>query len=146
MAHITPGFSFAFLQECFVATLLVLAQGNDNARAKPYDDDNDDLDDYKLWTTFRKQADMLRKEVDSEKPSQLTAWCKGESKSTYHIDSPTQVAKPENGHACCQCEKREPSSLSAAMRDLKVRNDILPELPYYNQKARYINSAAFELR
>ena len=42
MARITPGFSFAFLQECFVATLLILARGEEEAAV--LDDDEDGLD------------------------------------------------------------------------------------------------------
>ncbi|KAH9845356.1 cell division cycle protein 48 [Teratosphaeria destructans] len=60
MAHITPDFSFAFMQECFVATLLNLARGE---MVQDGGDDGD-LDKYELWRVFKQQADVLRKEVN----------------------------------------------------------------------------------
>lgn len=58
MARITENFSFAFLQECFVATLLVIAnEDQEQGREK------DGLDRYKLWRLFKQQADVLRKEI-----------------------------------------------------------------------------------
>jgi hypothetical protein len=68
MAKITPGFSFAFLQECFVATLLILARDEDEeldtARSG-----NDGLEQYELWRVFKQQADILRKEVEGQRRS-----------------------------------------------------------------------------
>lgn len=74
MAHVTPGFSFAFMQECFVATLLILAR--DETRLPTEMErlrfGNDDLEDYVLWRVFKQQADMLRKQIktddDDDKP------------------------------------------------------------------------------
>lgn len=62
MASITKGFSFAFLQECFVATLLYLAHQAGDTRMG----DDEDLDKYELWKVFKKQADILRKEIRNE--------------------------------------------------------------------------------
>nr|POE63717.1 putative atpase yjob [Quercus suber] len=64
MAHVTPGFSFAFMQECFVATMLVLARGEDVTLSRRSRDNDPGLDDYELWVVFRKQAELLRKEVE----------------------------------------------------------------------------------
>ncbi|UJO16064.1 hypothetical protein CLAFUW4_10132 [Fulvia fulva] len=61
MARITPGFSFAFLQECFVASLLTLARQN------TLEDDDGGLEKYELWRVFKETADVLRKEIDPEK-------------------------------------------------------------------------------
>ncbi|EMC91329.1 hypothetical protein BAUCODRAFT_39496 [Baudoinia panamericana UAMH 10762] len=64
MAHITAGFSFAFLQECFVTSLLTLARDEDE------DDEHsrfsDDLEKYELWRIFKQQAETLRKQIESE--------------------------------------------------------------------------------
>ena len=151
MAHITPGFSFAFLQECFVATLLVLAR--DEAivpgKAKPFDSDNDDLEDYKLWVTFKEQADILRKEVDSQqtRQSQLLEWCRStESPSSAGAQS-LELARrdPPHCHFCHDSrESGRGGSVTQALGELRMKNDVLPQLSY--RKSLFINSAAFELR
>ena len=156
MANITPGFSFAFLQECFVATLLVLAQDEDetarsSSDARPYDDDNDDLDDYKLWVTFKEQADTLRKEVEGQRGrhSQLTEWLKVSGSADEPSSSGTGAAGGASGargncHGCCRsCERCAPSRDALGRKGGK---EMLPELPWYDQKRQYINSAATELK
>ena len=152
MAHITQGFSFAFLQECFVATLLVLAREEIeivaiSADARPFDGDNDDLDDYKLWVTFKEQAEVLRKEVENQKgrSPQLTEWLKASGSledATPYTAASTGKSR-EHCQGCCHCQER------ASGRDIvrKRREDeLLPKLPWYNQKREWVNSAAFELR
>ena len=148
MAHITSGFSFAFLQECFVATLLVLARERDEAATRAFDGENEDLEDYKLWVAFKEQADVLRKEVEGQKtkPSQLVQWCR----SNRVPSTPSAVMASSAGGAgecsCRGCHETERRPLSTAITELKLKDEPLPELPYYNQKRRYINSAAYEWR
>lgn len=82
LALITNGFSFAYIQEAFVATLLAIAlrrsetiddeidivQGGGN---KSDDDDNDDDDDdkdldrYELWRELKKTVKALRDDMDT---------------------------------------------------------------------------------
>lgn len=71
MARITPGFSFAFLQECFVATMLSIVHNRKEdslsvAKLLAELADSDDLDKYELWREFKKQANLLRKQIDDE--------------------------------------------------------------------------------
>ncbi|PPJ59123.1 hypothetical protein CBER1_01727 [Cercospora berteroae] len=63
MASITEGFSFAFLQECFVGSMLSLVHKADVTSDGKHDND---LDKYELWRAFKKQADVLRKEIRNE--------------------------------------------------------------------------------
>ncbi|GIZ49736.1 hypothetical protein CKM354_001276300 [Cercospora kikuchii] len=63
MASITEGFSFAFLQECFVGSMLSLVHKAD-VTSDGHGDKN--LDKYELWRAFKKQADVLRKEIRNE--------------------------------------------------------------------------------
>ena len=147
MAHITPGFSFAFLQECFVATLLVLARKREETTGtRPFDGDNDDLDDYELWVTFKEQADILRKEVESQntKQSQLLEWCRsGEQLPTQIAASGASDIASE--HQCCCLRSHEHDSGVRGFERLHLDNDrILRELP--QQKRLVLNSAAFELK
>ncbi len=85
IADITEDFSFAYLKEAFVATLLVIAgredederhagsrSGSDAAAigdardgGKDKDGDDDDLDDLILWVEMQKQVKLLRDDMDS---------------------------------------------------------------------------------
>ena len=64
MASITDDFSFAFLQEAFVATLLVLARKEqlDETDSGRHDDD---LDQFELWRIFKAQVRDLRSDMGS---------------------------------------------------------------------------------
>ncbi|GAB7345333.1 hypothetical protein MBLNU457_3686t1 [Dothideomycetes sp. NU457] len=65
MASITDGFSFAFLQEAFVATLLVIARSEELEAADSGRDD-DDLDHFELWRIFKEQVRDLRRDMGSK--------------------------------------------------------------------------------
>lgn len=66
IADITEDFSFAYLKEAFVATLLVIAgnRSEDSIRGGG-DDEGGDLDDYELWREMKKQVKALRDDMDS---------------------------------------------------------------------------------
>lgn len=124
MAHVTPGFSFAFLQECFVATLLILAREDVGLERLSL---GGDLDDYVLWRVFKQQADELRKQIKSDASS-------GEEKM---LGQPLSSLEPPSG---IPTSDGEPSSESTG----KGRGDgMLPALP--GGKVRIINPAAFAL-
>lgn len=128
MAHVTPGFSFAFMQECFVATLLILAREEislptEMGRLRF----SGDLDDYVLWRVFKQQADMLRKQI---KTDELPAEDHLLGQASWSTEPPTStlVAAGEPG----------------AEGTGKGRGDgMLPALP--GGKVRVINPAAFAL-
>ena len=76
VAIITDGFSFAYMQEAFVASLLAIAgrrseiaevgegkkQGGGDDGG---DDDDKDLNDYELWREIKKQVKALRDDMDN---------------------------------------------------------------------------------
>ncbi len=65
MAHITPCFSFTFLQEFLIATLLDIAgEGEEDVVAV-----GDEEDDHELWRGFEKQADILQGALNEQKRS-----------------------------------------------------------------------------
>lgn len=78
VADITDGFSFAYIQEAFVAALLAIARRSDSAAVAPgdriveddwvaiSDDDNDDLDKVALWIELKKQIEILREGMDEK--------------------------------------------------------------------------------
>jgi len=78
IAEITHDFSFAYIQEAFVASLLVLASAGKDKRAfkgKPGSGDEDDewvvtpnskrddLEDLELWVEIQKQVAILRESI-----------------------------------------------------------------------------------
>lgn len=146
MAHITPGFSFAFMQECFVATLLVLARQTDGI-----EQDDEDLDKYELWKVFKRQADILRKEINTEttSSSRLPAGLPDLMPDQHHSFQPLPAGPeaPTNESGLQNFSQRMAptwgmdrfSRLSTADRD-----NLLVRLPY--GKGSYINSAAFEYK
>ncbi|KAI0554125.1 P-loop containing nucleoside triphosphate hydrolase protein [Xylaria curta] len=84
IAEITDKFSFAYMQEAFVAALLAIARrskGGDRRSQEPLtrdvgdgwldvcdsgDDDHGDLDDLPLWVEIKKQIETLREGMESE--------------------------------------------------------------------------------
>ena len=74
IADITEDFSFAYLKEAFVATLLELARkhGNDDDEdISDVDDDDDDgeddpLEKYEFWRVIKAQVKVLRDDMGSE--------------------------------------------------------------------------------
>lgn len=129
MAHITNGFSFAFLQECFVATLLTLARDegvyiSQFAQLRLRRDDS--LDQYPLWRVFREQADSLRKQIENggkESVGSLQSWYGG--------------SQPAGS------QRSERESEQSIEQVLSPTSSILPELP--GGKNRVINSSSFAL-
>ena len=77
MALIMDNFSFAYMKEAFVATLLAMANNRTDKGVVPGSadsndgggDDDDDLDDYELWREMKKQVALLREDMGSAVPS-----------------------------------------------------------------------------
>lgn len=71
IAEITDDFSFAYMKEAFVATLLSLARKHEDDSDDEGDDnavgggDDDPLDKYEFWKEFKAQVKILRTEMGS---------------------------------------------------------------------------------
>jgi SpoVK/Ycf46/Vps4 family AAA+-type ATPase len=68
IAEITDDFSFAYLKEAFVATLLDLARNaNDDDDANAFGDgeDDDPNDQYEFWRSFKVQVKILRDDMST---------------------------------------------------------------------------------
>ena len=74
IAEITGGFSFAYMNEAFVATLLAIARREDDDELEDefeevgeYDKNknDDDIEDLILWKEMRRQVRILREDMDS---------------------------------------------------------------------------------
>ncbi|KAI9668260.1 MAG: hypothetical protein M1821_001080 [Bathelium mastoideum] len=71
IAGLTHGFSFAYIQEAFVASLLEIARSHtDHTSRRPHavmsesEDDEDDLDQYELWRVIKRQVKILRDDME----------------------------------------------------------------------------------
>lgn len=65
IAEITEDFSFAYLKEAFVASLIVIA--GKRTEAEETGKEGDDLNDYELWREIKKQVKALRDDMGSQK-------------------------------------------------------------------------------
>ena len=106
IASITDGFSFAYLQEAFVATLLVIAgnrsevldgSGGGNGEGHGDDDDDDGLNRYELWREMKKQVKALRQDMDSRESvvhgtTNLERETDGDTTAVGHTPEPTPIA------------------------------------------------------
>ena len=88
-ASITDGFSFAYMQEAFVATLLAIAQERSDLRH----DAGDDLDDYELWRELKKTVEALRNDMDNKEKSSIDGDLKALALKEVHRE-PLVVANP----------------------------------------------------
>lgn len=74
VADITHDFSFAYMQEAFVAALLAIAQGKEKAEGLgdgwvdvlEDDDGDDDLDGNVLWNEIQRQVEILRHGIEKD--------------------------------------------------------------------------------
>ncbi|KAL1595660.1 hypothetical protein SLS60_009349 [Paraconiothyrium brasiliense] len=72
IAGITDDFSFAYLKEAFVATLLELARAHDGddeddeSVNNEASDEDDPLDKYEFWRAFKSQVKILRNEMGDD--------------------------------------------------------------------------------
>jgi hypothetical protein len=91
IAGITQDFSFAYLKEAFVSTLVVIAgrtfvgcidndakeenkdEVEDEDTGDKEDKDNDNLDNYELWREMKIQVKLLRQDMDQTRASTRTA-------------------------------------------------------------------------
>lgn len=141
MAHITPGFSFAFMQECFIATLLQLAEqrGKAGGKRRSSDDPSDDLDQYELWCIFKEQARILRKQLETQSDAALI-W----SQPIGFVENDVAGAEragPPSEMQPVMVHDVPVRSLPAGQPLSHDQDSYLPMLPV--RKATLVNSAAF---
>lgn len=82
VADITNDFSFAYIQEAFVAALLAIARDDDRGSRSDTDENeddwvltksrNDELSGLPLWVEIQKQVKILREGMERGKESEST--------------------------------------------------------------------------
>jgi hypothetical protein len=103
IADITEDFSFAYLKEAFIATLLVIAgnreDGNDSDNEDDGDGDGDDLDGLILWIEMKKQVKLLREDMDSGDDESAIANADTKGKAEADVDVKPMAKKGLYGRA-----------------------------------------------
>lgn len=145
MARILHGFSFAYMQEAFVATLLVLARHEtamDEGQFLPKIVNDEDLDKYELWVVMKEQVKILRSDMGNQ-DAKLT------SIAQDTVAVPDEMGLfPTNERFCCRGHMHTDvdNSLIRNLEDTRLTQKTNPPLAYPSIKLQYINSACFELR
>lgn len=139
MARITDGFSFAFLQECFVAALLRLVREDDDfisqAAGLSLDTNDEGLNHYALWRAFKDQADALRKQIES-----------GGNDMVRDVHQQGMLPAPGlGGKGLSMGGGLGNDSQEGCGFDASEGPGMLPALPPGQNKARVINSSAFAM-
>lgn len=126
IASITDEFSFAYLQEAFVATLLAIAGGDsrpDNASSASNIKENEELDRYQFWVVIKKQIEILKEDMQN-----------GAVTSTHleHDNADSEVIGT-------------PETSAMQYGNLPVlASSLVQDLP--NKKFQYLNPASFAWR
>ena len=97
IASITQDFSFAYLKEAFVATLLTIAgrRSEESVRHGSGDDRDDDLDDYELWREMKKQVKSLRDDMDNRSTDTAGGKHSYSTDSSIHGPAPQPLTRSE---------------------------------------------------
>jgi len=143
MASITDGFSFAFLQEAFIATLLVVARDVENGTADSGRHD-DDLDQFELWRIFKAQVRDLRSDMDSKTqdlvlPETTRTLCPDHQQSITTSQHALQMP------ILCRTSPMQQILPQAISSDVDVMYDI-NAVGQAGYKNAYINTAAYDHR
>lgn len=105
IAGITQDFSFAYMKEAFVATLLTIANGRTEQLANCRGGEGGgDLDDYELWREMKKTVKILREDMGS----------RGKRTAFGHLLAATSPAPPLREEPTDQASAR--GSLSFPIR------------------------------
>jgi transitional endoplasmic reticulum ATPase len=133
IADITDDFSFAYLKEAFVATLLELARNSEDDEISFGDDDDDDDDDpfdkYEFWRAFKEQVKILRSEmgdstdVGSDLPGTPRASSEQHSEIVALLDAIRLQGSSEPGKAGMSLARGAPGSRARFVQNGSVFED-----------------------
>ena len=156
IADITDDFSFAYLKEAFVATLLELARNQDDddeAGLGDDDDDEDPFDKYEFWRAFKEQVKILRSEmgdstdVGSDLPGQPRVSSEQHSEIVALLDAIRLQGSSEPCKAVLPLARGEPSFMTRFVQNGSVLDDspiIRDFSPLTGTKNPKLNDGAWE--
>lgn len=118
-------FSFAYMQEAFVATLLVLARGHESVEHA--EDPDDDLERYEFYRVMKRQVAILREDMDSslaaaQAPTCMEPYASREACPVPRGDMATESGALSLGQVRANDSKFE--SLAAMKDDVKAYESI----------------------
>lgn len=142
-ALITDGFSFAYMQEAFVATLLAIAGRRSEILDDEFDevvsggekDGDRDLDDYELWREMKKTIKALREDMGNEdgKSSATDESFANKLEEEKEAQIPVMGSKPAlEGNSLMPMEQadsasgKEPETLCVRGQALRVDHQHVP--------------------
>ena len=143
IADITEGFSFAYLQEAFVASLLAIARREEDEKPTEEggDHDYDDIKDLILWKEMQKEVKILRGDMDSS-DDVGTSSMGGNPRSAHlpqHFVSPPdwvpakdRITSDIPSQICSSCERRRPDQTLESVAQKMQRMELsrfIPNLP-----------------
>jgi hypothetical protein len=133
IADITDDFSFAYLKEAFVATLLELARNSDEDDETSFGDNDDDEEDpfdkYEFWRAFKAQVKILRSEmgdstdVGSDLPGTPRASSAQHSEIVALLDAIRLQGSSEPGKAGLSLARGEPGPRARIVQNGSVLDD-----------------------
>ncbi|KAL9130403.1 MAG: hypothetical protein Q9217_001411 [Psora testacea] len=143
IAEITDGFSFAYLKEAFVATLLTIAgkrsEDDDHERKEDEGNDGDDLDRYELWREIKKQIKLLRDDMGRKKTESVLKFSGSTSvngvkpdmlwkRAVYQFPgASTRVDHSATSAVCRRILASEPRGLPLRYSGRRLPNESIPE-------------------
>ena len=152
IASITTDFSFAYMQEAFVATLLDLARRRTDSltaiveELHMADNHDDPLDQYVFWRVIKKQVKILREDMDSQESERHYI---PPSMQASRVFEPMQSSIPELPGTYKDEKSMTLSTSKAAFGNMQqaLGNDIDPHIFLSRfDKNMFVNSAAMEYR
>ena len=125
IAGITQDFSFAYLKEAFVATLLAIA-GNRSENGIE-DEEDGDLDKYELWREMKRQVKLLREDMDT----------RDARVEKYHVQKPTDLALQAPVDIARSKRSSAPSTTHNAIANVPLR-------PRTGRASRNLDNTTFD--
>lgn len=139
IAGITQDFSFAYLKEAFVATLLTIAGHRSEESVRGGGDDQDgDLDDYELWREMKKQVEALRRDMGDGSNDT-------EGSFTHGTDSSTSGPAPKPvscSEMIRQAREKDAGSTTENVVFGKSRKSENPNIPLFDEAGDLVNQGS----
>ncbi|KAI4176656.1 MAG: hypothetical protein LQ343_000947 [Gyalolechia ehrenbergii] len=124
IAGITEEFSFAYLQEAFVATLLAIAGHRSEERVRGGgEDEGGDLDDYELWREMKNQVKALRDDMGNNRVAASAAGVDLPEMETFaEMEGAASTVREVVKSSALPIRSKEPMTLPHDIKDQAVQN------------------------
>ena len=140
IAAITADFSFAYLQEAFVATLLAIAGHRSEEMTRgggPDDDEGGDLDSFELWKEMKRQVKALREDMGNNN-------VKGPSSAPVLMvnDLPTRSRDPTKQRSelpeAVMFDREGNARPLTGVKEAAAKDEAMKNLPLFGEDGRMV--------